>query len=403
MEDAVKKLALVVQRYGLEVNGGAEYLMRQMAEHLNEKYDIEVLTTKAIDYLTWKDEYSQSYELINNVKVRRFSVKKPRNIKKFGYLSLFVDKPFNMHFLENKWVESQGPECPELIKYIRDNQDTYDVFVFMTYLYYPTVRGIKEVADKSILIPTAHDEPTIYYNIYKDVFCRPAGIFYCTKTEKDFVEKKFNNQNILNNGGFGGSGIELPDTIDADRFKKDNGISKYIVYVGRIDTHKGCGHLFEYFVKYKEQSDSDLKLVLMGKAVMDIPIRDDIINLGFVSEELKYNVMAGAEALIMPSEFESLSIVVLESLALKVPVIVNGLCEVLKEHCEVSKAGFYYESYDEFVASLNKLLNDSELRLKMGKLGAEYVAQYYSWDKIIGLFSDIVEKISYKAVRKENL
>ena len=184
----MKKLALVVQRYGLEVNGGAELLMRQMAEHLNGKYDVEVLTTKAVDYLTWKDEYEKNNEVINGVLVRRFGVKKPRSIKRFGHLSMLIDKPFNMHFLEDKWVDSQGPYCPELIEYIKANKDKYDVFVFMTYLYYTTVRGIKEVADKSILIPTAHDEPTIYYDVYKDVFTKPSGIFYCTVTEKNLSD-----------------------------------------------------------------------------------------------------------------------------------------------------------------------------------------------------------------------
>ena len=82
-------------------------------------------------------------EVINGVLVRRFGVKKPRSIKRFGHLSMLIDKPFNMHILEDKWVDSQGPYCPELIEYIKANKDKYDVFVFMTYLYYTTVRGIK--------------------------------------------------------------------------------------------------------------------------------------------------------------------------------------------------------------------------------------------------------------------
>lgn len=399
----MKRLALVVQRYGIEVNGGAELHIRQIAEHLKDKYDVEVLTTKAIDYLTWKDEYIKDKEEINGVLVRRFGVKKPRNIKRFGYLSMLIDKPFNMHFLENIWVDSQGPNCPELIKYIKENKDNYDVFVFMTYLYYSTVHGIKEVAEKSILIPTAHDEPTIYYNVYNHVFTKPAGIFYNTKSEKDFVEQRFHNENVLNNDGFGGVGIELPDNINPIKFKKENKLNDYIVYVGRIDTHKGCQQLFDYFIKYKQKKKNDLKLVLMGKTVMDIPEREDIINLGFVSEQLKYDVMAGADALIMPSEFESLSIVVLESLALGVPVIVNGVCEVLKQHCVISKAGTFYVNFDQFAKQLDDIIYDSELRNKMGKLGIQYVDHYYRWDKIIDSFSQMVEKVSDKAGRKGEL
>jgi hypothetical protein len=47
------KVALVVQRYGPEVHGGAETLARRMAELLAEHVELEVLTTCAIDYLTW--------------------------------------------------------------------------------------------------------------------------------------------------------------------------------------------------------------------------------------------------------------------------------------------------------------------------------------------------------------
>ena len=153
----MKKLALVVQRYGLEVNGGAELLMRQMAEHLNGKYDVEVLTTKAVDYLTWKDEYEKNNEVINGVLVRRFGVKKPRSIKRFGHLSMLIDKPFNMHFLEDKWVDSQGPYCPELIEYMRKRLLSSGIVKENQLAYVPVVPRVKEkmsgksITDKDVL------------------------------------------------------------------------------------------------------------------------------------------------------------------------------------------------------------------------------------------------------------
>lgn len=401
MEVVVKKrLAFVVQRYGLEVNGGAEQLVRQMAEHLKDIYDVEVITTKAIDYITWKDEYTESIEVINGITIRRFGVRKPRDIKKFEHISHFVNLPVKLGWIENRWIDEQGPQCPELINYLEQHVDDYDVFTFMTYLYYTTVRGLPKVAHKAILIPTAHDEPTIYMKIYREVFHLPRGLFYCTQTEKRFVEQLFHNEAILNNEGFGGAGVELLPEVDRNVFKKKYQIEHYMVYAGRIDINKGCGQLFEFFDKFKSETKIDIKLVMMGKVIMDVPQRDDILNLGFVSEQEKLEVMSAADFLIMPSQFESLSMVVLEALALGVPVIVNGLCEVLKAHCCISEAGLYYTCYNEFKTSVMTMMNDSNLRKEMGQKGVQYIDQYYRWNSIIKRFSDMVEQISTNTGRE---
>ncbi len=51
------KVAFVVQRYGLEISGGAELHCRWVAEHMNKHWEVEVLTTKALDYITWKNHF----------------------------------------------------------------------------------------------------------------------------------------------------------------------------------------------------------------------------------------------------------------------------------------------------------------------------------------------------------
>lgn len=391
----MKKLALVVQRYGLEVNGGAELHARQLTEHLARHYDIEVLTTKAIDYVTWKNEYTEAVEQINGITVRRFGVDKKRNEAKFSRLSSQVIGVAHTDELEEEWFDAQGPYCPSLIDYIEEHNNDYDAFVFMTYLYYTTVRGLPKVKDKAVLIPTAHDEPPIYLNYFNRLFRMPKGIFYNTVEEKKFIEQKFNNADIINNGGYGGVGVEVPDNIDAQGFKRERGISHYMVYVGRIDEAKGCRQLFEYFDRYKKENadKEDFKLVLMGKPVIEVPKREDVISLGFVSDEVKFNVIAGADFLVMPSQFESLSMVVLEALSLKVPVLVNGRCLVLKGHCVHGNAGLYYRSYYEFAGCINYYLSHDKERKLIGENGYKYVNDNYRWDVIIQRFCDMIEKI----------
>jgi glycosyltransferase involved in cell wall biosynthesis len=391
----MKKIAFVVQRYGLEVNGGAELECRQYAEHLQPFYDVEVLTTKAIDYVTWKNEYKNDVDNVNGITVRRFSVDKQRNQSKFNRLSAQVVGVPHKEELEDEWFDSQGPFVPSLVEYIRAHKDEYDVFLFMTYLYYTTVKCLPEVKDKAILIPTAHDEPPVYLKFFKKLFLMPKGIYYNTIEEKKFVEAKFNNAHILNNGGVGGVGIEVPEIIDNAYLKKERNIDNYIVYVGRIDEAKGCKQLFEYFERYKENNpqQKDLKLVLIGKAVISVPQREDVISLGFVSDEVKFNVVAGAKLLVMPSQFESLSIVVLEAMSLSVPIVVNGRCSVLKGHCIHGNSGLYYKNYYEFEGCINYLLSHEREHELIGKNGVAYVNANYKWEIIVERFREMIDKI----------
>ncbi len=389
----MRKIAFVVQRYGLEVNGGAELECRQLAEHMNENYEVEILTTKAVDYVTWKDEYTQNRETVNGVLVRRFSVKEPRNNKEFNRLSEKVLQGKSTKEEEELWMKKQGPYSVELVEYIKEHKEDYDVFVFFTYLYYTTYFGIQEVYDKSILIPTAHDETPIYLNIFRQMFQLPRGIFYQTKEEKEFVEKKFQVKSIPNNDGYGGVGVEVPTDISAEAFRQKYGLEKFVIYIGRIDEHKGCKDLFTYFKEYKKRNGGDLKLVLMGKEIIRVPDTKDIISLGFVSDEDKFNGLAACEFLVLPSQFESLSMVVLEAMKIGKPVLVNGKCEVVKGHCVRSNGGLYYQNFYEFEGCMDYLMSHADICKKMGKNGQTYVAENYQWDVIIKRLSDLVEEI----------
>ncbi len=386
------KIALVNQRYGLEVNGGSEFYTRLIAEHLCKSFEVHVLTTKAIDYMTWEDYYIADEEVINGVIIHRFSIDHPRKQDAFNVINArMLTAPEHTEEEEMQWVDQQGPACSRLLRYIEEHQQEYDVFIFVTYLYYTTVMGLPIVAKKSILIPTAHDEPYIYFDVYKKVFSSPRAFVYLTDEEKDFVNHRFHNEGVLSDTM--AVGIDVPEGVNGKAFQDKIGESEYIIYVGRIDEGKGCHWLFQYFEEYKKRNPGKLKLVLMGKSVIEIPQSKDILNMGFVSEEDKYNGIAGAKALILPSKFESLSISALEALSVGTPVIMNGQCEVLKGHCVKSNAGLYYENYYEFEGCLNYMKSHSDEWHAMSSNGINYVDNYYRWDVIEGKFRQLIEKV----------
>ena len=375
------RIAFVVQRYGEEVNGGAELLCRQVAERLSKYLEVEVITTCAIDYVTWKDEYPPGQEVLNGVTINRFAVDIPRNSGRFNRFSEKIFGKPHTKDDENRWMELQGPYSTPLLEFIADNKDKYDCFIFFTYLYCTTYFGLPLVKDKAILVPTAHDEPPIYLDIFNDLFQMPEYIVYNTLWEKRFIQSKFKNSNIPND--VVGVGIDPIQNLRPDDFiEKYNLNTRFLLYVGRIDESKGCKVLFDYFLKYKKSHKSKLKLVLVGKPVMDIPKNKDIISLGFVTDEDKHNTISACDILINPSSFESLSMVLLEAWSVSKPTLVNGDCGVLKDHCILSNGGLYYSNYAEFKACLELMLSNNKLCARMGENGQRYVEENYGWDAI---------------------
>lgn len=385
----MKKIAFINQRYGLEVNGGSEYYTRIMAEHLKNDFQVEVLTTKAID-VNWGDYYKNDIEDINGITVRRFSTDETRGVrfslamKKLGLKGdRFSEKE------ENEWIDAQGPLCTKLIQYLEENKDRYDVIVVVTYLYYPAVRSLPVIGDKAIFIPTAHDELYIHFHIFQKIFRMPKAYVFLTSEEKKLVNQLFDvadkPQEVI------AAGVDVPEDLNTEAFKKKWKLNDYFLYVGRIEEGKNCLEMIHFFLDYKKMNPSDQKLVLIGKSIGDMPKDDDIVYCGFVSEEEKYSAIAGAIALIQPSKFESLSLVVLEALTMGTPVIVNEACEVLKGHCMKSNAGLYFSNRSEFGSTLLYMSEHPQERAIMSTNGQAYIDQNYTWKKVCEQFKALVE------------
>ena len=386
------KILFVVQRYGLEVNGGSEAYCRQIAEKLSSIYDVSVLTTCAEDYVTWENKYQEGIEKINDITVIRKKVVEPRTQKKFSKATDIInfDKENLLSGIE--WQKAQGPYSLELLNYLSNHKEEYDVIIYMTYLYFTTYFGIQIAPEKSILIPTAHYEPPIYFGIFNSIFHLPRCILYLTNSEKNFVTKKFHNNYV--NSDIVGVGIDIEKDVEninlKDRFSIED---EYLIYLGRIDESKGCKNMTDYFLEYKAKYNNNLKLVLAGKTAMNIPVNNDILNLGFVSEIEKINLLKNAKALILPSEFESLSLSTLEAMYFGIPVLVNGKCDVLKDHAILSKAGLYYMNKLEFIESLAYIDENPEIMKKMGENGVLYVEKNYRWDVVIEKYKNAIEKV----------
>jgi glycosyltransferase involved in cell wall biosynthesis len=399
-------LALVVQRYGKEIVGGSEALCRSVAEMLVPYRPVQVLTTCARDYMTWRNEYPAGDSVLNGVHVRRFPVDFERGQRfheVFGaMLGGLPMTAYNQHKAllraeigrttqtqQMDFLRLQGPYSTPLWDFLGTHHDDYAQVIFFTYLYATTFFGSQQVpAAKTVLVPTAHDEAPIFLPAFRKMFARfPAHIFL-TPEERQFVEETFSIENARKVTI--GMLVELTGVPDGNRFRARYGVEgPFLLCAGRIDPTKGCDQLLAFYRGAKR--DLPLPLILIGNRVMDLPRDPDIRYLGMLPEQDKLDAMAAATVLVNPSPFESFSIVILEAMLCGTPVLVNGRCEVLKGHVQRSRGGLYYETGYEFVEALRLLLADEALRVRMAASGAAYVRQNYARDAVSTAYRSFLE------------
>ena len=192
-----------------------------------------------------------------------------------------------------------------------------------------------------------------------------------------------------------GVGSNIPPAIEPKRARKTFGLSRpFLVYIGRIDANKGCAELFDFFLRWADESEQELDLVLIGTQVLPIPAHPRIRHLGYVADQDKFDVLGAAEALVMPSYFESLSMVALEAWALGRPVLSNARCDVMLGQCGRSNAGLCYENARDFAEAVDRLLDDRGLTDALGRNGRDYFERHYSWPVIERKYVDMFERLA---------
>jgi glycosyltransferase involved in cell wall biosynthesis len=377
------KLGFVVQRYGVEIAGGAEYHCRLIAELLRDHADVVVFTTCALDYVEWKNHYEAGESILNGVRVQRFKVERPRDILRFAALSEAIARPGHGAADEEAWMDEQGPYSPALRDHVLrvGEEGSLDALIFFSYRYWTTCRALQSSRTPVLMAPTAEDDGLYRLPLFRPMFEATTQFVFNSLEERRMLETALGRSLP---GELVGVGSALPASIDAAGFRQRFGIEgEFLLYVGRIDLNKGCPELFDHFLRYRAETGSALKLVLIGRAVLEIPRDPAVVSLGFVDDASKWNALSACLALAIPSKLESLSMVTLEAFWAERPVVANANCAVLRGQCRRSGGGLYYTSYDEFRGILETLEADPSLRARMGRAGHAYFEENYAWPVIL--------------------
>jgi glycosyltransferase involved in cell wall biosynthesis len=165
----------------------------------------------------------------------------------------------------------------------------------------------------------------------------------------------------------------------------------YAACVGRIDLSKGVGDLVEHHARYRRAVPDGLDLVLVGGGEAPLPAHPWLHRLGFVEERVKHDALAGASVVVLPSPYESLSLVQLEAWAHGRPTLANAASPVLVGQSRRSGGGLWYRDGDEYAAMLDLLARARPLAAAIGRQGRRWTAANGGWDRVRAVWLDALE------------
>ncbi len=311
----------------------------------------------------------------------RFPVAAPRDPAVFDALSPEAyARPGDLE-LGRRWMQAQGPVVPGIAEHLRTAGDAYDAVCVLPYLYATAPDAIEIAGDRAVLVPLAHDEPPLRLHIFDEVFARPGVLVFNTPEERAVVERRFGTDDRprftipLT--------VDEPPPADPERFRARFGVEgPYVLALGRIEPAKGSDVVLARFAELRQRRP-DLRLVLVGRQHMTLPAGlDGVVVTGYVDDQTKHDALAGAAVVVLPSAYESLSIVALEAWSHARPTLANGASAVLVGQSRRSGGGLWYDDPHEFHATLALLLDNPPLAAALGAQGRRYVAGTGGWEAV---------------------
>ena len=394
-----RRIAFVVPWFGEHITGGAETEARELAHHLAEAgEEVEILTTCVQAFTTdWNINYHNAGCFRESgLTVRRFPVR-TRDTAAFDAVNAKLIHGERITEEEEKVFLEEMVNSPRLIEYIREHREAYDLFIFIPYMFGTTYYGVQACRDRAVMIPCFHEESYAHFRAFAREYSQIAGMVFNAAPEKTLTESLMDIRDVET--VVMGIGMDTDIRGSGDYFRKKYRIREdYLLYAGRKDAGKNVDVLLEYFARWKKRCPSDTKLVLIGGGRIGFPesIRDDVIDLGFVSAQDKYDACAGSLLLCQPSRHESFSLVIMESWLCGRPALVSGQCDVTKNFVQESNGGLYFSDYPEFERCVEYIRSHPEEAARMGENGGAYVKAHFGWDTIVNNYKAFFERIAEK-------
>lgn len=387
--DRSGRIAVVPARFGPSVIGGAEIVLRRIAGGLQDRgWDIEVLTTCAVDYFSWDNELPAGVAQEHGLQVRRFPVVAStagRERDVLGHRMLAGDRLTPAE--QMRWLNADV-RVPELYSFLLEHADDYRALLFGPYLFWPAFACSQIAPERSLLWTCLHDEPYAYQPVFEPLLSGLAGLFLQTEPEHELAHRI---NTALAPHEVVGCGVEVPTSYDPEGFRARHGIDRpFLLYAGRREGAKGWDELLAAFARAVTRRGLPFSLVTMGAGPVVAPagLEDRVVDLGFLPDDERDSAYAAASAYVQPSRYEAFSRTIMESWLAGTPVIGVGEGGVVRWHIERSEAGIVYDDDYELEEALAFVADRPELAARLGAKGRQYVLSHYQWADVLDRMED---------------
>ncbi len=387
------RIGIVPARFGPTIVGGAEIVLRKMAEGLQGRgWDVEVLTTCAVDYFSWDNELPAGLREEGGLPVRRFEAvpsTSGRERDALGHRMLAGDRLTPGE--QMRWINADV-RVPELYDHLLEHARDYRALLFGPYLFWPAFACAQIAPERSLLWTCLHDEAYAYQSVFGPLMSGVAGLFLQTEPEHDLAHRL---HGTLAPHAVVGCGVEVPTTYDVEGFRARYGLGDrpFLLYAGRREGAKGWDELLAAFARAVTRRGLPFTLATMGAGPVVPPpgLEDRVVDLGFLPDDERDNAYAAATAYVQPSRYEAFSRTIMESWLAGRPVVGVGEGGVVRHHIETSQAGIVYDDEHELEEALAFLADRPELASRLGARGRQYVLDRYQWDDVLDRVEDRVE------------
>ncbi len=378
------KLAFVTPRYGPGVVGGSEAVSREAAHGFAARgYEVDVLTTCAMDHYTWANQFDPGVARDGDVTVRRFPTVAGRDLARWVELQerLLAGKPLD-EAEELSWVNGRF-RVPELYLHLSASARDYDAIVFSPYLFWSTLYCVGIAPERTVLMPCLHDEAYARLRLVRAALSGAAALWFLSEPEHQLGHRL---AALPPHHFLVGAAVEVPERYDTTGFRERFGIERpYVLYAGRREDGKGWRQVLGAFGAAVLRHRVPFDLVTIGVGDPDVPaaLEQRVTDLGYLDPAEVPNAFAGAVAYLQPSANESFSRTIMEAWLGGTLVIASSASDVVTWHCERSGSGLLYGDELELGECLRFVAEAPKLAEELARGGREYVLANYTWPHVL--------------------